>query len=44
MKDLSKIKKYKKIILVYPEKAVYPYPRRILHGFRKFCVEHKSRF
>ncbi|NCT09042.1 MAG: GntR family transcriptional regulator [Flavobacteriia bacterium] len=41
---LSKIKKYKKIILVYPEKLVYPYPRRILHGFRKFCVEHKLDF
>jgi hypothetical protein len=37
----EKIKKYKKIILVYPEKSVYPYPRRILFGFRKFCVEHK---
>ena len=43
-KGLSKIKKYKKIMLIYPEKAVYPYPRRILHGFRKFCVEHKLDF
>lgn len=41
---LPKIKKYKKIMLIYPEKAVYPYPRRILHGFRKFCVEHKLDF
>ena len=41
---LDKIKKYKKVILAYPEKAVYPYPRRILHGFRKFCVEHKLDF
>ncbi|NRD23029.1 GntR family transcriptional regulator [Winogradskyella litoriviva] len=41
---VSKIKKYKKIILVYPEKAVYPYPRRILHGFRKFCVEFNLDF
>lgn len=41
---LSKIKKYTKIILVYPEKSVYPYPRRILHGFRKFCVEHELDF
>lgn len=37
---LAKIRKYKKLVLVYPEKAVYPYPRRILHGFRKFCVEN----
>lgn len=39
-----KMGKYKKLILVYPEKAVYPYPRRILHGFRKFCVECKLDF
>lgn len=43
-KGLDKIKKYKKIILVYPEKAIYPYPKRILHGFRKFCIEHKLDF
>ena len=41
---LEKIKKYQKIMLVYPEKAIYPYPKRILHGFRKFCVEHKLDF
>ncbi|GAA4957775.1 GntR family transcriptional regulator [Algibacter aquimarinus] len=41
---LDKIKKYEKIMLIYPEKAVYPYPRRILHGFRKFCVEFKLDF
>lgn len=35
-----KVKKYQKIILVFPTKTVYPYPKRILHGFRKFCVEH----
>ena len=43
-KGLEKIKKYKKIMLVYPEKAIYPYPKRILHGFRKFCVEHDLDF
>ncbi len=41
---INRIKKYQKIILVYPEKSVYPYPRRIQHGFRKFCVEHKLDF
>ncbi|WP_242155559.1 GntR family transcriptional regulator [Aestuariivivens sediminis] len=41
---VSKIKKYKKIMLIYPEKALYPYPGRILHGFRKFCAEHKLDF
>lgn len=41
---LNKITKYEKIMLIYPENAVYPYPRRILHGFRKFCIEHKLDF
>lgn len=41
---LDKIKTYEKIILIYPEQSVYPYPRRILHGFRKFCVEYKLDF
>lgn len=41
---ITKIKKYEKLILIYPEKAVYPYPRRILHGFRKFCVKNKLDF
>lgn len=36
---ISKILTYNKMILVYPEKAIYPYPRLILHGFRKFCLE-----
>jgi DNA-binding transcriptional regulator YhcF (GntR family) len=31
--------KYTRLILSYPQKSVYPYPKRILHGFRKFCVE-----
>lgn len=41
---IDKIKTYKKLIIFYPEKAVYPYPRRILHGFRKFCVEFSLDF
>jgi len=36
---LSKISRYQKLILIFPENSVYPYPMRILHGFRKFCVE-----
>lgn len=43
-KGLEKIIKYKKVVLVYPEKSVYPYPRRILFGFKKFCVEHSLDF
>ncbi len=37
---LEKLKKYDKIILVYPTKSANPYPKRILHGFRKFCIQH----
>ncbi|MBD0724707.1 transcriptional regulator [Flavobacterium sp. L1I52] len=43
-KGINKINKYKKIALIYPEKSVYPYPRRILHGFRKFCLENEMDF
>lgn len=41
---LDKIKKYDKIILVYPNKSANPYPRRILHGFQQFCREYNLDF
>ncbi|WP_166461214.1 GntR family transcriptional regulator [Flavicella sediminum] len=41
---LHKVSKYKKIILVYPEESIYPYPKRILHGIGKFCAEHQFGF
>ncbi|MBT8184506.1 MAG: GntR family transcriptional regulator [Eudoraea sp.] len=41
---LEKIRRYGRLILVYPENSVYPYPKRILHGFRKFCVQHDLTF
>lgn len=31
------LKRYEKLILVYPRKTVYPYPLEILQGFQKFC-------
>ncbi|WP_418263684.1 GntR family transcriptional regulator [Flavobacterium faecale] len=40
----DKIVKYKKIVLVYPERFVYPYPRRIVEGFKKFCFEFEMKF
>lgn len=43
-KGLTKIIHYKKIILVYPENAVYPYPKRILLGFKKFCIENSLNY
>lgn len=36
----EKIEKYKKIILVYPSKALYPYPKGIVDGFKKFCIKN----
>lgn len=41
---LDKIIKYKKIFLIYPKKTIYPYPKRIKHGFMKFCVAHHLDF
>ncbi|GLB49340.1 GntR family transcriptional regulator [Neptunitalea lumnitzerae] len=41
---IERIKNYNKIILVYPTKSVNPYPKRILHGFKQFCVEQKFDF
>lgn len=39
-KGVEKIKKYRKIILVYPNKAVYPYPKGIVTGFKRFCIKY----
>ncbi|MBP2830656.1 GntR family transcriptional regulator [Aquimarina sp. U1-2] len=41
---LEKLKNYGKLILIYPDTSVYPYPREIKHGFRKFCVAHSFDF
>lgn len=41
---LEKIKKYKRLIIAYPTSSVYPYPRRISQGFRKFCNQHQLKF
>lgn len=39
-KGSKKLKKYRKIVLVYPSKAVYPYPKGIVTGFKRFCIHH----
>lgn len=44
VQGLEKIRHYQKVILVYPTRSIYPYPKRILHGFRRFCVEHHIPF
>lgn len=41
---LEKLKKYKKIILVYPTKLELPHPTGILTGFIKFCEQYGFEF
>ncbi|MEO1054972.1 MAG: GntR family transcriptional regulator [Bacteroidota bacterium] len=41
---LDTIKKYQKLVLVFPINESYPYPREIEQGFRKFCVAYNFKF
>ena len=34
---IERLRRYDKLILVYPTKSLYPYPQEILQGFQKFC-------
>ncbi|TDW44653.1 regulatory GntR family protein [Flavobacterium sp. 270] len=43
-KALDKLKKYKKIILIYPTKTVFPYPELIATGFKSFCMTYDFSF
>ncbi len=38
---LSRLYKYDKLYLVFPENPIYPFPKEIKEGFNKFCQEHK---
>lgn len=38
VQGLSQIKKYKQLIMVFPENENYPYPKEIVVGFRRFCT------
>jgi DNA-binding transcriptional regulator YhcF (GntR family) len=40
----EKINKYEKLTLVYPKTSFYPYPRKILNGFRKYCTKYHFDF
>lgn len=40
----DRLKRYEKLILVYPRKTVYPYPAEILLGFQKFCADFNFDF
>lgn len=41
---LKKIIKYEKIIFIYPEKSLFPYPKGIQDGFIDFCKKYKFEF
>lgn len=40
----EKLKKYDKIILIYPNNAIFPYPRLIITGFKAFCISYNFNF
>ncbi len=44
LEGFQKIANYDKLVLVYPEKSVYPYPKRIVQGFKKFCIQKSLEF
>lgn len=37
---INYIQKYDSLILVYPNKSIFPYPKGILQGFTQFCGEY----
>ncbi len=40
----DKLEEYEKLIIVFPKFTVYPYPKKILKGFYKFCTIHNFDF
>ena len=40
LEGLEKIRKYNKIILIYPRNIINPYPAGILTGFKAFCNDY----
>lgn len=38
------ISKYNKLTIVYPKTSFYPYPKSILEGFKKYCVQNNFKF
>ncbi|MEQ9298120.1 MAG: GntR family transcriptional regulator [Cyclobacteriaceae bacterium] len=41
---LPQLKKYKKIIFIFPENVPYPYPKLIVDGFKRFCAINRFSF
>lgn len=43
-KEKEKISKYNSLTLVYPKSTFYPYPKKILSGFKKYCILNNFKF
>lgn len=41
---LAKIRRYQKLVFVFPSNPVYPYPAEIVKGFKQFCVNFGFEF
>jgi len=41
---IDKLRKYKNLTFVFPENVPYPYPKKILEGFKKFCGFNQFEF
>jgi DNA-binding transcriptional regulator YhcF (GntR family) len=42
--EKEKISKYNSLTLVYPKSTFYPYPKKILSGFKKYCTLNNFKF
>lgn len=40
LRGIDRLKNYEKLIFVFPTDVPYPYPRKILEGFKRFCGFH----
>ncbi|MCC5936092.1 MAG: GntR family transcriptional regulator [Lunatimonas sp.] len=36
---IFQLQNYEKLLLVYPQQTLYPYPKEIMQGFKKFCKD-----
>lgn len=41
---IENLRKYSKLVFVFPENVPYPYPRKILEGFKRFCSFNQFEF
>ncbi|MEM8893645.1 MAG: GntR family transcriptional regulator [Bacteroidota bacterium] len=38
------LRKYDKLVLVFPTEVPYPYPKHIMEGFKRFCAFHDHKY